>query len=338
MRVVTRLWFGISLLWQPMTLPAQPPPPVPVILDTDMCGDCDDAGALAMLHHLADRGEANILACVIDGRDADRASGAVVRAINTYCHRPEIPLGAYHGDHTPRLQSAYTARIRDEFAPTGPPDDQLPSATAVYRRTLAAAGDGSVTIVSIGFLTNLHELLLSPPDADSPLDGPSLVRRKVQRLVVMGGTFPQSEPGHPEFNVANAAHDGQDARYVAEHWPGPILFSGFEIGVAIHTGPALAATPRDNPVRRVFELYPADGGGTALAKGRPSWDETAVLAAVRGPGPWRVEGNGRCAFADDGSNRWEPGPEGMHAYLVEKTPPVEMARLINTLIAGSPMP
>ncbi len=32
-------------------------PPIPVIFDTDMANDCDDAGALAVLHALADLGE-----------------------------------------------------------------------------------------------------------------------------------------------------------------------------------------------------------------------------------------------------------------------------------------
>ena len=32
-----------------------------IILDTDMGPDCDDAGALAVLHALADRGKASIL-------------------------------------------------------------------------------------------------------------------------------------------------------------------------------------------------------------------------------------------------------------------------------------
>jgi hypothetical protein len=31
--------------------------PVPIIFDTDMDSDCDDAGALALLHTLADRVE-----------------------------------------------------------------------------------------------------------------------------------------------------------------------------------------------------------------------------------------------------------------------------------------
>ena len=37
-------------------------PPVPVIFDTDMRGDVDDVGATAVLHALANRGEAKILA------------------------------------------------------------------------------------------------------------------------------------------------------------------------------------------------------------------------------------------------------------------------------------
>ena len=38
--------------------------PVKIILDTDMVGDYDDAGALAMLHAMADAGEAEILGVV----------------------------------------------------------------------------------------------------------------------------------------------------------------------------------------------------------------------------------------------------------------------------------
>ena len=315
--------------------PSSPPSsgPVPVILDTDMCGDCDDAGALAVLHHLADAGEATLLACIIDSRDEDRAAGAAVSAINTYHGRPGIPLGAYHGDHSKRHKSAYTAALRDEFPHSAPADDLLPSGLALYRRTLAAADDGSVTVISIGFLTVLHELLVSGPDADSPLPGVELVRRKVGRLVVMGGAFPCNASGQPEFNFANAEADGQDASAVVEHWPTPVLFTGFEIGVAILTGRVLASAGPDNPVRRAYELYPV-AGGHALTLGRASWDHTAVLAAVRGAeGHWRVERGGRCVVAADGSNRWEPGPDGHHAYLTVRTPPEELARLIDGLMA-----
>ena len=36
--------------------------PVKIIFDTDIGWDCDDAGTLAMLHRLCDKGEAELLA------------------------------------------------------------------------------------------------------------------------------------------------------------------------------------------------------------------------------------------------------------------------------------
>ena len=63
-----------------------------IFFDTDMETDCDDAGALAVLHSLADRGECEILATVVSVKDP--ASVATVDAINTYRGRPDpFPLG-----------------------------------------------------------------------------------------------------------------------------------------------------------------------------------------------------------------------------------------------------
>ena len=64
-----------------------------VILDTDMSGDADDAGALALLHALVDRGECELLATVVNRKDKTGASAAAVDAINTYYGRPDIPIG-----------------------------------------------------------------------------------------------------------------------------------------------------------------------------------------------------------------------------------------------------
>ena len=64
---------------------------VRVILDTDLGIDVDDAGALAVLHALADKGEARILATVANVNDP-HAPGAL-DAINTYYGRPNIPVG-----------------------------------------------------------------------------------------------------------------------------------------------------------------------------------------------------------------------------------------------------
>ena len=70
-------------------------PPVKVIFDTDMAGDVDDVGALAVLHAMADLGEAEILAVGISSRNED--VGPVVDAINTWYGRPDIPIGYQRG-------------------------------------------------------------------------------------------------------------------------------------------------------------------------------------------------------------------------------------------------
>src|SRR4051812_34212586 len=69
--------------------------PARIIFDTDMETDCDDAGALAVLHALADLGECEILATVVSVRDP--ASAATVDAINRHYHRPALPIGMVKG-------------------------------------------------------------------------------------------------------------------------------------------------------------------------------------------------------------------------------------------------
>ena len=218
--------------------------PVSVILDTDMSGDCDDVGALAVLHQLAYSGEAQILACLANGHDHDQAIAASIDAINTFYGQPTLPIGTYQGRLYPATVSPYTAHLRDEFPHTARPDDQEPKALDVYRATLAAAEDESVTIVSIGFLINLKDLLQSPPDSASPLNGVELVQKKVRKLVVMGGRYPHSYPHQGEYNFAGQG-GGPDAQFAVEHWPTPILFTGEEIGPPLQTGPT--ASVRGHP-------------------------------------------------------------------------------------------
>ena len=62
-----RVWYEVGAKPQP-----SPERGVRVILDTDLGIDVDDAGALAVLHALADRGEARILATVANVNDPYR--------------------------------------------------------------------------------------------------------------------------------------------------------------------------------------------------------------------------------------------------------------------------
>jgi hypothetical protein len=110
--------------------------PLPVIFDTDMDSDCDDVGALAMLHAFADLGEVNILATLVSARHP--WSGPCVDAVNTYFGRPDIPIGVPRA--TPNQQgSRYAETIAKELEHDFPADGERPDAVSVVRRVLAGA-------------------------------------------------------------------------------------------------------------------------------------------------------------------------------------------------------
>jgi len=107
--------------------------PVKVFFDTDMETDCDDAGALAVLHALADRGECEILATVVSVRDVH--SAATVDAVNTYYSRPHLPLGMVKGAGVLE-KSNFAARIATDFPNRVKSSDDAPDATLTYRDVL----------------------------------------------------------------------------------------------------------------------------------------------------------------------------------------------------------
>jgi len=300
--------------------------PVSVILDTDITSDVDDVGAVAILHALANRGEAKILAMGVCVKNP--WSPLCLDALNTYFNRPEIPLGVVKG---PALSepSNYARQIAGEFPHALKRADDAPDAALLYRQVLAKQPDGSVVLVSIGPLTNLRDLLRTRPDEHSRLDGRELVKQKVRAWVCMGGKFLEGR----EYNLVS---DGPAAAYTVRYWPTPVVFSGHEIGSEILTGPGLRKAPQASPVRRAYELY------NGLIN-RPSYDQTAVLYAIRGldgrfADYWSVKSNGRLVVNDDGSDVWRESSDHRHAYLVnhsylvKKSSPAKIAQIIEELM------
>lgn len=74
---------------------AQEKKPIPVIFDTDIGPDYDDVGAIAMLHALADSGEATILATMASNKNPPTA--AILSLFNAWFNRPDIPIGVPKG-------------------------------------------------------------------------------------------------------------------------------------------------------------------------------------------------------------------------------------------------
>src|SRR3954464_7246250 len=73
--------------------------PTPVIFDTDMGNDVDDALALAMLHALESRGECRLLGVTVT-KDNPWAP-VYVDLVNTFYGRGQIPVGMVKGGVTP---------------------------------------------------------------------------------------------------------------------------------------------------------------------------------------------------------------------------------------------
>ena len=302
--------------------------PVSVIFDTDMGPDYDDVGAIALLHALADSGQARILATVASTKYPKVT--AVLSVLNTYFGRPNVPIGVPTGKAiTDKDTQHWSDTITARYPHAVRSNADVPDAVALYRQLLAKQPDRSVTIISVGFFTNLANLLSSKPDQYSRLSGKELVSQKVKQLVSMAGKFPSGK----EYNVYM---DTPASKVVFADWPTPILLSGFEIGEQIHSGLPLIQNARieNSPVKDVFAI--SIPKAKEDAGGRMSWDQTAVLVGIKGYAPYYTIKSGRLTMKPDGSNGWDATGKG-HQYLVVKMPVPQVEKIINDLIQHQPV-
>lgn len=312
-----------------------------VIFDTDYGFDVDDVGALAVLNALADNGETAILAAITTVTDGD-APGAM-DAVNSFYGRPELPLGQNaYAPASYRWNKAYPywrnpaphfiANLSSEYPHDA--DAGVPAAVSRYRETLADAPDGSVTVVAVGFMKNLADLLKSPPDSYSDLSGEDLVGRKVAQLVVMGGGYPSNEG---DFNLTSGpGKNAADAQLMIAAWPTEIVFTPGNVCGDVLSGQTLT-DPETNPVARAYELFFGQSG-----RGRASWDLCAVLYAVRGLAapdgtPYFELATGkRLTLDDSGRNEWVAPGNSRHKRLVRVMPKPEMENVLNSLLTQPP--
>ena len=339
--------------------------PVKVIFDTDMICDFDDVGALACLHAMADADECEILATVSSTRG--NASVAAIEVINGYYGRGDLPVGAPKGVGVIGAFAGAKEKI-DPKSPLGEKvgfdgghykyrklaidyprwvkhvdSDDAPDAIEVYRKVLATAPDKSVVICSVGFLTNLRRLLETKPDGISPLDGKTLVAQKVSCWVAMACNYPFGK----EYN---SMWDAESSKILLESWPTSVVFSDFQLGYDVYAGRAVSEMQGAcNPVKDVFagNIPTREEVASDPAKwmrrgygmeGRSSWDETAVLVAVRGAESYfNVHRGTYRMIGSEGENEWVPDEtNGPHARLTEKTNKNEIGRIIDELICRGP--
>lgn len=312
--------------------------PIPVIFDTDIGGDIDDALALALIHRFADQGYCELLGITLTNANPNVAP--FVAAENALYGRPEIPIGVPEraGRNTDNYPSATLAKKDADGQALYPVPEggKTEDAVALLRRLLAQADDNSVVMIQVGFSTNLAALLDSPPDDVSPLSGKELAAKKVRLTSVMGGAFaldPTAEKyrDHIEWNIKN---DVPAAQKLAEEWPSQIVFSGYEVGDRIKTSPVnLKKDYKSKKARFLRDAFENWASKAAPKEGlnhrRPTWDLTSVLFVMRpeeGRGYYTTSEFGRVVFDDSGKTYFTPDPEGKRrAFIVDEEARVRVA-------------
>lgn len=319
---------------EPSTKNPEPrtPNPIPLIFDTDMGNDVDDTLALGMIHALESRGHCRLIA-VTSTKD-NPLSAPFIDAVNTFYGRGGVPVGGVRGGVTPE-KGKYLGiiEITDGGKPRYPHDLQsgsdAPDAVSVLRKALAAEADGSVAIAQVGFSSNLAKLLDSPADAISPLNGRDLVAKKARVLSLMFGAFKEisgKKNPHREYNVIK---DIPAAKKLVAEWPGAMVFSGYEIGIAIPY-PAESIL-RDygyvahHPLVESYMVY------MPPPHCRPTWDLTSVLFAVwPDRGYFGLSEEGAVSVADDGVTTFAPVAGGKDRFLT--VAPEQITRITEAFV------
>ena len=307
--------------------------PLKVIFDTDMDGDNDDVAAAAILHALADEGRVQILAMGVVPRCPH--SPACLDAINTYYGRGDIPIGVYKGSALAEVGSPYARIVAERCANDAGLAERVPDVLQVYRKALAAQADGSVTMIGVGQMNNLVDLLGSRADEVSPLAGRELVKRKVAALFVMGPYFSEGNEFHRAYNFTTSP---KAARELVDNWPTKVKFGEGILGHRHFIGGQLSETPVANPVRIAFEAYfAAEKRSTGKTETkRHCADPATVLYAVCGTEYFGEVGPGTCEVREDGFTRWNGLRDRQQFYSTQKVAVGELEEVMEKLLVRAP--
>ena len=290
-----------------------------VILDTDIGSSTDDLFALEMLYRYEDEGRCRLLGVMVD-REGER-NAAFVDVMNTYFGHADMPIGFIRdGIKEPKVWIDY-AHVADTKDGEGQPMfrrsiadySSLPDGWQLYRRLLAAQPDRSVSIVSVGFVTCLAQLLASGADEYSSLSGVELVRRKVKCIYLQGGVF--GEAVESDFNFAQGI---TFAKTFFQNWPQEVgmVFSPMEAGQDVEYTPeqviADVSWTDAHPIKQVYMQCDCNTG-------QRMWDVMPVIQAVEGDALFSLSVRGTVTFTDQAQTIFTPSATGNCRYQLPGT-------------------
>lgn len=292
-----------------------------IILDTDLCGDCDDVGAMAVLLNLDRLGYAKTLAvtyCLGNPWGSD-----FIQHTLDWFGRNDIPYGKLT-DYSYANYDVHNKRFIQPYFEQFPRKEQYPApydSIRLLRRILAENKSAKdITLCAIGGLHNVNLLFTSAPDDISPKSGVELMQENICEVVLMFGNF-----AHPDQGECNAGYDIPGGQHFLKHCPVPITFAGFETGVHLMTG---APSEHQRPGHPVRESYRLREQGKFV---RNSWDPVTVYYAVMGTqGLWRHSSPCTVALNNDASLNIKEG--GDHRYLIQIAEDDRIVQILDRLI------
>ena len=291
-----------------------------IIFDTDIGGDCDDTGALAIIHQAQNSGLCELLCVSVS--TSDPWGPACAEVINRY-YGHNVPIGqtdiAPEGDVTMEMilggygYGKHTAEtFGSDYLPGGSKKPE--NALRLLRKTLAENKGGKITLMVIGSCINFGRLLESKGDDISPKTGLELVGEQVELVSIMGGLFldGNAQLSMPELpGEYNLRTDIRTAKIVFETCPVPMAISHFTVGDQIFSGTSIIENEPDSPVRESYIEH---------VKGkRNSWDPISAFYAVYGcrGGVFTDSRRGRVTVDDRGITAFFEGEGDKHHILID---------------------
>ncbi|MBQ3007420.1 MAG: nucleoside hydrolase [Clostridia bacterium] len=277
-----------------------------VIFDTDIGPDCDDAGAFAVMASMAKKYDVKILGAA---NCTSNSHGTDALAVLSEHFGLDIPLGEHKGYEVLPDGNKYNKSLAKKYNITA---KKKSSAADFYKKLLSKAENDSVTVITVGTLTNIAEILEKEP---------KLFNSKVNSIVAMAGKFPSGK----EFNIES---DIGAAKYVFENFRNVIVCSGFEIGQDIMTG--FSQKPMQENL--VYDCYRDYLGGKEPYL-RDSWDLTAVQYAFEGNSDYySLSKPVKITVSDDGTVTAEKDKYSNRYYIIQKAKNSEIAAYLNTIL------
>ncbi|MGE5567881.1 MAG: nucleoside hydrolase [Rhodospirillales bacterium] len=245
--------------------------PIPVILDTDIGDDIDDALALALALRSP---ELDVRAVITVFQNREGRADLAWRILKRY-GRDEIPIGM--GAEMPLIAPPRTGPVLQTQFPT--PNERMPDSQRRNGIQLlidtCLRSPGKVTVVAYGPLTNIALALRAEPR----------IKDKIEHLIVMNGRF--FSPG-TEYNTTC---DPEAAAIVFDSGI-PITAVGLDVTMQCELEPAdMTRMERaaEGPAKFLRDLVDFWYGNHPEPKHRPILHDPLALAAVFQPGLIRTE-------------------------------------------------